>query len=272
MLAAAAIQPRSMYEAENRGVWYPVYVEAAESDAAVQVHYLGFGTKETLSAERLRPIESSGGVLPDKTEIATGFQCEAKYYVDSQFYTCSVTQITPFGFQVLFDGYGNSEEVPYEYMRQLSTAAATSGAAVASPAVIRAQETVSTSTAVAASIAAGKPVLAPIDKPIKIPENLQILPTDTDAEKERKRKRLRQIKSINRHKNIDNERNSKQNDWKTFQHKAIKKKVKGTSGALTKKGESMFASPATVHGRVGVVGSGQGMTEFQDARKKPKHA
>lgn len=263
-----------MYEAENKGVWYPVYVEAAESDAAVQVHYLGFGTKETLSAERLRPIESTAGALPDKSEIATGFQCEAKYYVDSQFYTCAVTQITPFGFQVLFDGYGNSEEVPYEYMRPLSSGAATAGAVVASSAVIGAQETATTvSTAVTAQLAAaGKPVLAPIDKPIKIPENLQILPTDTDAEKERKRKRLRQIKSINRHKNIDNERNTKQNDWKTFQHKAIKKKVKGASGALTKKGESMFASPATVHGRVGVVGSGQGMTEFQDARKKPKHA
>lgn len=266
MLGIAAIQPGNMYEAENKGVWYPVYVEAAESDAAVQVHYLGFGTKETLSAERLRPIESTAGALPDKTEIATGFQCEAKYYVDSQFYTCAVTQITPFGFQVLFDGYGNSEEVPYEYLRPLSTVSGTAAA-------IETPEAPATSAAVTAPTAAtaGKPVLAPIDKPIKIPENLQILPTDTDAEKERKRKRLRQIKSINRHKNIDNERNMKQNDWKTFQHKAIKKKVKGASGALTKKGESMFASPATVHGRVGVVGSGQAMTEYQDTRKKPKH-
>ncbi|KAI9910283.1 hypothetical protein PsorP6_011070 [Peronosclerospora sorghi] len=98
------------------------------------------------------------------------------------------------------------------------------------------------------------PKVAPavIHKPIKITENLHILPSDTEAEKERKRNR-----------------NIKQHDWKAFQYKAKKKGMKrGVSGVLYKRGSSIFASPDTVQGCVGVVGIGQGMTEFPDTRKK----
>lgn len=224
--------------------------------------YLGFGNQDELSATALRAIDVDRAQLPPRPLIGEGFKCEAKYYVDGKFYTGTVTKVTDRGFQVLFDGYGNSEEVPYEYMRVLSAPAATT------------TSTVTTSTAPAtaakATNAPAKPAPAVIEKAIKIPENLQILPTDTEAEKDRKRKRVRAIKSLNRHKNIDNERNQKQHDWKAFQHKAVKKKVKGASGALSKRGTSMFASPDTVAGRVGVVGSGQGMTEFEDTRKKFK--
>jgi survival-of-motor-neuron-related-splicing factor 30 len=231
--------------------------------------YFGFGNRDELPAASLRAIDvdSAHSDLPESVVITEGFKCEAKYYVDSQYYTCSVTKVTAHGFQVLFDGYGNSEEVPYEYMRPAATAVeATATATVA--ATPAAAPTAGHATAKSATI---KPAPAVVDKPIKIPENLQILPTDSEAEKERKRKRIRAIKSLNRHKNIDNERNLKQHDWKVFQHKATKKKVKGASGVLSKRGTSMFASPDSVNGRVGVVGSGQGMTpQFEDARKKLK--
>jgi survival-of-motor-neuron-related-splicing factor 30 len=240
------------------------------------VHYLGFGNKDEVHETALREVALSSGQLPAKEAIKVGFQCEAKYYVDSQFYTCSVTEVTPYGFRVLFDGYGNSEEVPYEYLRPLTAIAGstTTSTAVGASSSVASSSSVATTSSSASSSSSkkvpAKPFVAPIEKPIKIPENLQILPTDSEAEKERKRKRLRAIKSLNRHKTIDNERNMKQNAWKSFQHNAIKKKAKGTSGVLSKRGTSIFASPETVDGRVGVVGSGQGMTAFQDARKKLK--
>lgn len=250
-----------MVEAQSKGTWYPAYVESLTASDTYNVVYFGFGNRDELSATSLRAVDvdSKHSDLPDKAVITEGFKCEAKYYVDSQYYTCSVTKVTAHGFQVLFDGYGNSEEVPYEYLRPLASVADAAPSAAAPAA--------SLATTKPATI---KPAAAIIDKPIKIPENLQILPTDSEAEKERKRKRIRAIKSLNRHKNIDNERNLKQHDWKVFQHKAIKKKVKGASGVLSKRGTSMFASPDTVNGRVGVVGSGHGMTEYEDARKKIK--
>lgn len=268
--------PGTICEAQSKGVWYPAYIESVTSSNTYNVHYLGFGNKDELPEASLRAVEpvapqSALGTpaLPPKQSIGVGFQCEAKYYVDSQFYTCSVTQVTQYGFRVLFDGYGNSEEVPYEYLRSAPAASPAAVSAASGPSGATAAAT-NASASVSSKKVPSKPFVAPIEKPIKIPENLQILPTDSEAEKERKRKRLRAIKSLNRHKTIDNERNSKQNAWKSFQHNAIKKKAKGTSGVLSKRGTSIFASPETVDGRVGVVGSGQGMTSFQDARKKLK--
>ena len=172
----------------------------------------------------------------------------------------------PFGYQVLFDGYGNSEEVPFEYLRPLTQTPPTATSSDATASQTRLNKSASATTTATAAAAAATAE----SKLIKIPENLQILPTDTEAEKERKRKRIKAIKSLNRHRQYEIERNTKQQGWKSFQSKAVKKKVKGASGVLLKRGSSIFASPDTVNGRVGVVGSGQGMTEFQDTRKKYK--
>lgn len=57
------------------------------------------------------------------------------------------------------------------------------------------------------------------------------------------------------------------NEWQTFKDKAAKKKPTGFVSNLKK--ESMFKSPEEVNGRVGVIGSGQGVTEFV-TRKKAK--
>lgn len=258
--------PGAICEAQSKGVWYPAFIESVTASNTYNVHFLGFGTKGELPESELRAVPPVphiplAGALPPKHAVAVGFQCEAKYYADGQFYACSITEVTEHGFRVLFGGYGNSEEVPYEYLRSLPPVTTDAAEADAKP-----RQTTSSKTAAVAA----KPFVAAIEKPIKIPENLQILPTDSEAEKERKRKRVRAIKSLNRHKSIDNERNAKQNDWKSFQHKAQKKSVKGATGVLSKRSTSMFAVPDGVGGRVGVVGSGQGMTAYQDGRKKAK--
>ena len=52
-----------------------------------------------------------------------------------------------------------------------------------------------------------------------------------------------------------------------FQTKGAKKKAKGSMAAVTTKTGSIFASPEGLGGKVGVTGSGQGLTE-QAPRKK----
>ena len=55
------------------------------------------------------------------------------------------------------------------------------------------------------------------------------------------------------------------NDWKSFMGgKGSKKKA----GFMTKQKESMFAVPDSVTGKVGVVGSGQGMTDGPTKRSR----
>ncbi|KAF4321386.1 hypothetical protein BBO99_00004950 [Phytophthora kernoviae] len=267
----AALPIGSVCEAQTQGVWYPAVIESVTSDGSYNVKFLGFGTSADLQKDYLRTIEvdpAEAAQLPAKGDVSVGFKCQAKYYVDAKLYLCAVTEVTALGFRVLFDGYGNSEEVPFEYLKP---AAAQPESVVDTTTSTNTVDGNATHTAVAKVNTVAPAV---VSKPIPIPENLQILPTDSEAEKERKRKRTRAIKSLNRHKNIDNERNIKQHDWKSFQHKAKKKGLKkGVSGVLSKRGSSMFASPDTVQGRVGVVGSGQGMTDFQDTRnKKTKHA
>ena len=56
-------------------------------------------------------------------------------------------------------------------------------------------------------------------------------------------------------------------EWQNFKDKAAKKKPAGFVSNLKK--ESIFKSPDLITGKVGVVGSGQGITEFV-ARKKAK--
>lgn len=59
---------------------------------------------------------------------------------------------------------------------------------------------------------------------------------------------------------MDNAHTAKASSWKSFVNKGVKKGKKGFS-----KGESMFKTPDGVDGRVGVVGSGRGMTEYDDS-------
>lgn len=63
--------------------------------------------------------------------------------------------------------------------------------------------------------------------------------------------------------------NNKQASWQAFQTKGAKKKAKGSMAAVSLKKKSIFASPEGLEGKVGVTGSGQGITE-QTARKKFK--
>lgn len=281
LLVEPQFAPGSICEALSKGVWYPAFIESVAATTrayAYNVHFLGFHTTATLSEAELRPVPPAppvsplAGALPPAPAIAVGFQCEAKYYADSRFYACAVTGVTPHGFHVLFSGYGNAEEVPYEYLRPLPPADATTVAPATDTSSPSTTDPPPPSKTKAATSTSTKPTPVVVAKPVKIPESLQVQPGDSEAEKERKRKRVRALKSVNRLASLENARNAKQSDWQAFQHKAHKtrKALPGATGVLSRKSASMFAVPDGVGGRVGVVGSGQGMTAYADGRKKLK--
>ncbi|OQR94512.1 hypothetical protein ACHHYP_01225 [Achlya hypogyna] len=237
----AALSPfpiGSIIEAEVNSVWCPAVVEDIGS-TDIGLHLMGFNQKHRATPDTLRAIDSGGRPPVDSALVEVGFACQAKYYADTIYYTGKIKSLTEHGCIITFDGYGNSEEVPFAYLTPLPE-----------PKTETPAEKVDD------------------NKLIPIPAHLAILPTDSEAEKERKRRRIKAIKSLNRQKTIEAERNSKKNDWTKFTQKQGKKRVVGAMSSIKK--TSIFASPATVDGRVGVVGSDQKMTHFEDTRKKFK--
>ncbi|GLD96608.1 hypothetical protein PINS_up005291 [Pythium insidiosum] len=169
---ALAFSPGTTCEAQSNGTWYPAFIESITARNTYNVHYLGFGNKDELSETSLRAIEHSPEQLPPRSDVVIGYLCVAKYYVDSQWYTATVTAITAYGVQVLFDGYGNTEEVPFEYLRVRSSADVATTAAAPSTTTA----TLESNKPAKAAVTGLKPLEAVLAKPIKVPENLQILP------------------------------------------------------------------------------------------------
>lgn len=161
--------------------------------------------------------------------FAVGTVCEAKYSADGVWYKAKIDGILEGGkYQVTYVDYGNKEVVSIANIKPL-------------------REEVRQSKN------------APLKRPSVpdsiqvIPKSLQILPTDTEDERAAKKKKVHAIKSANRLKNLEEERNVVKNNWVKFQAKP-KKKVPMT--LTNKKKGSIFASPDTIDGKVGVTGSG----------------
>jgi survival of motor neuron-related-splicing factor 30 len=75
------------------------------------------------------------------------------------------------------------------------------------------------------------------------------------------------LKMLYKQQTIETETASKQSSWQAFASGKGTKRVAGSMKGVRK--ESIFRSPEGLDGKVGVVGSGQGMTDF-DGKKKFK--
>jgi hypothetical protein len=172
-----------------------------------------------------------------------GMQCEAKYFEDDQWYKATINNFNEYGVVVKFSEYGNKETVYPENIRQRQEMILTENMKRRKR---KAVESASAST---------------LDEKgdLIIPESLRILDTDSEPERKEKKRRIRSIKSKNRLKKSEETRNKRKDSWKTFQ-KVGSKKVKG----------SIFQSPDSISGKVGVTGSGKQMTNFVVPKYKPK--
>eukprot|EP00850_Spirogloea_muscicola_P015155 SM000114S24118 [mRNA] locus=s114:3455:6054:- [translate_table: standard] len=203
---------------------------------------------------------------PDRIPVGTAV--EAVYSEDGEWYTATVEDHTALGYVVTYDEFGNQEEVDEGNVRRRADAeAATEAEADAVAAAEREAE--ATKQALKRKVAqAAEREAVPKD----LPPKLRINPDDSEEvfgasmQKAAKRKKAHAFKSKQRLEVLELNQNKRQNAWQQFNDgKGKSKKVGFFTG---RKKESIFKSPEDPKGKVGVTGSGHGMTDFQ---KREKH-
>jgi len=195
------------------------------------VLFIGYGAVQVVTSEQIRRVQAHGVRVPIP-ELRPGARVTVKYAPDGKYYAAKIESKVPGGWRVTYQQYGNEEVVPYEYIRAMSKTTEEGG-----------------------------------EDEFVIPEHLKVLDTDTEKERNRKRKAVKAIKNSFRQHQIEKAHEAKKSTWAQFQTKASKKKVPGFVSTGVKR-DSIFKTPDAPDAKVGVVGSGQGMTDFDSKRKR----
>jgi survival of motor neuron-related-splicing factor 30 len=212
--------------------WYLAHINLVnEEEQTGEITWIGFRDRTKLANKYIKVIEP-----PDKKSLTPGIYCECLFKEDACFYPCVIEKVTENGFHVKYQKYNTREIVPHQFLR------------------------------LSEESKAKKRKLEEIEKSdvFKTPEHLKIKVSDTEQQKKSKKKKIKAMKQNHKQKVIEQERKEKQDNWSDFNAKA-KRAKKGYFSM--KKGESIFKSPDTVDGKVGVTGSGKGMTNFNPKTK-----
>ncbi|XP_068647757.1 uncharacterized protein [Aristolochia californica] len=188
--------------------------------------------------------------------LPIGSKIQAVWSEDGDWYDATIEAITPNGYFVSYDEWGNKEEVDPANIRPIQEGVV--------DALHEAEiEAEATKQAIKRKIAQA----ATVDfQSRSLPAKLRIEPDDPEDVKAAKRKKIHSFKSKQRSEQLEVAQNKRQNAWQQFQTtKGKTKKVGFFSG---RKRESIFKSPDDPKGKVGVTGSGKGLTDFQ---KREKH-
>lgn len=191
-------------------------------------------------------------------QFAVGTKVQAVWSGDGEWYNATVEALTPLGYQVLYEGWGNTEEVDFDNVRRKDLGEEEGNS-------LHDVEKAAEATRLALKRKVAESADADI-VPKNLPVKLQIKPDDPEDVKAAKRKKIHSFKSRMRLEKMEFAQNKRQNAWQQFQtSKSKSRKVGFFTGG---KRESIFKSPEDVKGKVGVTGSGKGITEFQ---KREKH-
>ncbi|KAI9107349.1 hypothetical protein K1719_021737 [Acacia pycnantha] len=189
-------------------------------------------------------------------QFPVGTKVQAVWSEDGEWYDATVDAHTPNGYYVSYEGWGNREEVDPANIRPVQEGPVN--------ALLEAERVAeATKQAIKRKIAQA----ASVDfQSWTLPAKLHIEPEDPEDVKAAKRKKIHAFKSKMRLEQLEVTQNKRQNAWQQFQStKGKTKKIGFFSG---RKRESIFKSPEDPQGKVGVTGSGKGLTEFQ---KREKH-
>jgi len=212
-------------------------------------------TKDLLELQSEAEQSNNKTSYPNITEIATtrgifvGMQVEALWDEDGCWYKASVTSLTSEGVGVTFSEYGNTATVAPENVRPRKA----HDVLVVDAKALGAQTYSSKNTLV-------------VDKntgDLVLPASLKITATDSEQVRKMKKKGIKALKNEYRKIQADEQRHKRKSSWQDFQNK-------GKVSKKAKKDGSIFQSPDTIEGKVGVVGSGKKMTEFQFQKYEPK--
>ncbi|KAL8172288.1 hypothetical protein V2J09_024092 [Rumex salicifolius] len=201
--------------------------------------------------------EDQIGILEQHQKFPIGAKVQAVYSEDGEWYDATVEAHTPNGYYVTYIEWGNKEEVDPANVRPVQDEAVDA-------LVVAEKQAEATKLALKRKIAQAAAVSEFQER--SLPAKLQINPDDPEDVKATKRKKIHAFKSKVRFEKLEVAQNKRQNAWQQFQTaKGRSKKVGFFSG---RKKESIFKSPDDPHGKVGVTGSGKGITDFQ---KREKH-
>lgn len=187
----------------------------------------------------LAAVSGATAAAPSHTDRwRDGDQVQAKFSADGMMYQATVESGSDEGgYVVVFKGYNNNETVPADEIFPLKGSGARGVGA----------QTITSSARQDAT---------------------EILSTDTPEQRAAKKKKAKGQRTFQRRKEQDEKLNAGKQSWQAFNAKSKTSSGKKKLGGVTRK--SIFATPDTLDGKVGVVGSGAGMTDF-GARKKHRH-
>ncbi|KAK7363923.1 hypothetical protein VNO77_06086 [Canavalia gladiata] len=227
---------------------------AKQNEISASTAGLNASSSPSLSKHKENRVLDSSSDLQDKLPVGTKVQ--AVWSEDGEWYDATIEAYTPNGFYVSYDNWGNKEEVDPANIREIQEGTV--------DALLEAERVAeATKQAIKRKIAQA----ASIDVQSRsLPAKLRIEPDDPEDVKSAKRKKIHAFKSKMRMEQLEVTQNKRQNAWQQFQStKGKAKKIGFFSG---RKRESIFKSPDDPYGKVGVTGSGKGLTEFQ---KREKH-
>ncbi|KAF5744015.1 survival of motor neuron-related-splicing factor 30 [Tripterygium wilfordii] len=193
-----------------------------------------------------------GSVCDHHEKFPLGTKVQAVWSEDGEWYDATIEALTPNGYYVSYDEWGNKEEVDPANVRPVQYDVLLEAERVAE----------ATKQAIKRKIAQASSVDF---QSRSLPAKLRIEPDDPEDVKAAKRKKIHSFKSKMRMEQLEVTQNKRQNAWQQFQTtKGRAKKIGFLSG---RKRESIFKSPDDPQGKVGVTGSGKGLTEFQRREK-----
>jgi len=208
------------------------------------------------SQSRVSPKQSLDEPMDEGYRFPIGSKVQAVWSDDGEWYDATVVNVTSNGYFLAYDEWGNEEEVDFDNVRGKQEGAVN--------ALLEAEK-----QAEATKQAIKRKIAQAADAHVQsrdLPAKLRINPEDPEDVKAAKKKKIHAFKSKLRLEQLEVTQNKRQNAWQQFQTtKGKTKKVGFFSG---RKKESIFKSPDDPKGKVGVTGSGKGITEFQ---KREKH-
>ncbi len=114
----------SRVEVLKKDKWYPAVIEAVLDEGQnFKVVFFGLTGAESkadatlLTMRQLKP--SKGGLT--KSQAVVGTRCIGLWAEDGQWYECVIEELTPHGYSVVFSDYDNEDELPLEYLKEVST-------------------------------------------------------------------------------------------------------------------------------------------------------
>ncbi|XP_010554328.1 PREDICTED: survival of motor neuron-related-splicing factor 30 [Tarenaya hassleriana] len=199
------------------------------------------------------PESESEKIQNHQGKFPVGTKVQAVWSEDGEWYDATIEAHTLNGYYVTYDEWGNKEEVDPDNVRPIEYNALLEAEKVAEE----------TKRALKRKI---EQAASADFQSRSLPAKLKIDPNDPDDVKTAKKKKIHAFKSKMRQEQLEVAQNKRQNAWQQFQ--TTKAKTKKVGFFTGRKKESIFKSPDDPFGKVGVTGSGKGLTDFQ---KREKH-